>query len=78
MLYKLQVLCATESPARCVPKAECPKSQQVQVYEKPGMCPVLPEDSAGIALEDCRNDGECQSDMKCCFNGGNVPYCKST
>ncbi|XP_038184662.1 WAP four-disulfide core domain protein 18-like [Arvicola amphibius] len=44
--------------------------------EKPGACPTLPPNSAGICIEKCSGDDSCPDKLKCCSNGcGHV--CKS-
>ncbi|KAK3581415.1 hypothetical protein CHS0354_016277 [Potamilus streckersoni] len=39
------------------------------VITKIGYCPSVPENFIGICGEDCRNDGDCPGDQKCCSNG---------
>ncbi|CAH1785155.1 unnamed protein product, partial [Owenia fusiformis] len=37
--------------------------------EKPGMCPRIDSDSAGICTHECDKDDRCQGKKKCCSNG---------
>jgi len=39
------------------------------VITKQGQCPALRDDSAGVCVEECQSDGDCDGDMKCCSNG---------
>ncbi|XP_038074617.1 balbiani ring protein 3-like isoform X2 [Patiria miniata] len=36
---------------------------------KPGTCPMVPMDVAGICSEDCTSDDDCEARAKCCSNG---------
>uniref|UniRef100_G1QDK8 WAP domain-containing protein n=1 Tax=Myotis lucifugus TaxID=59463 RepID=G1QDK8_MYOLU len=36
---------------------------------RPGVCPKVPKDTAGICAEMCSGDYSCPRGMKCCSNG---------
>ncbi|CAG2200678.1 WFDC3 [Mytilus edulis] len=36
---------------------------------KPGFCPPVPTDSAGVCVDECSSDDTCQGEKKCCSNG---------
>ena len=36
---------------------------------RPGQCPPVLKDQAGICVDECEHDQECINDLKCCPNG---------
>ncbi|CAC5359127.1 unnamed protein product [Mytilus coruscus] len=36
---------------------------------KPGFCPLVPQDTVGICVEECSSDYGCPDNKKCCSNG---------
>ncbi|XP_052276110.1 eppin-like [Dreissena polymorpha] len=40
-----------------------------QYITKAGECPAVDDDTAGICVEECRADGDCDGAEKCCSNG---------
>ncbi|XP_038060648.1 ovoinhibitor-like isoform X4 [Patiria miniata] len=41
----------------------------VRRINKEGACQDLPQDMAGICVEDCSGDSDCEGNFKCCSNG---------
>ncbi|XP_070554198.1 balbiani ring protein 3-like isoform X2 [Ptychodera flava] len=46
-----------------------PEFEVIGPMQKPGQCPAVEGGVAGICVEDCSSDEECDGDQKCCSNG---------